>query len=111
MPSFSWGSGNQFPLAINFKRGPLGSGVGLERIKEAEFSIFPNPATSHILMSFTNSVNANFRIYNANGMLVKSGAVIGEQQKINLDGFAAGLYFVEIQDEKGSLVKKFVVDR
>lgn len=111
MPYFSWGSGNQFPLFINFERGVIGNEVGLENIKESEFSIFPNPATSQILMSFTKSVNADFRIYNTNGMLIKSGAVVGDEMKINLNGFAAGLYFVEIQDEKGTLVQKFVVDR
>ncbi len=111
MPYFWWGSSNQFPLDINFERGPLGNDVGLEKMKESEFSIFPNPATSHILMSFTKSVNADFRIYNANGMLVKSGDVVGDEMKINLNGFASGLYFVEIQDENGTLVQKFVVDR
>ena len=97
MPYFWWGSSDHFPLFILITRGP-GDPLGTIQNDEAEFSIFPNPATNHILMEFPESVNADFRIYKADGMLVKSGSVVGDQTKINLDGFAAGLYFVEIQD-------------
>lgn len=45
------------------------------------------------------------------GVLVKSEGIAGDQKMINTDGSAAGLYFVEIQDEHGSFVKKVVVDR
>ena len=69
------------------------------------FTLLSNTLFKPLIDIFT------FRIYNANGMMVKSGFIFGDRKKINLDGFAAGLYFVEIKDEMGSFVKKVVVNR
>src|SRR5690554_5145103 len=99
---------NHFPLLVSLKRGP-GEYTSVGNVKTQEFSIFPNPATTHILLSFPKATNANLRIFNANGVLVKTGVVHGDQKQVDLKGFAAGLYFVEIKDENGSVVKKVVV--
>jgi len=110
MPDFWWGSGNHFPLWVNIQRGPYPP-LAVDKINDSEFSIYPNPTNSEILISFSKVTNANLRIYNANGMFVKTDEVVGDQKRIDLRGLATGLYFVEIKDGDGSFVKKVVVKK
>ena len=110
MPDFWWGSGNHFPLWVNIQRGPYPP-LAVDKINDSEFSIYPNPTNSEILISFSKVTNANLRIYNANGVLVKTGVIHGDQKRIDLKGLSSGLYFVEIKDENGSVVKKVVVNK
>lgn len=110
MPDFWWGSRNHFPLWVNIQRGPYPP-LAVDKINDSEFSIYPNPTNSEILISFSKVTNADLRIYNANGMLVKTDEVVGDQKRIDLRGMAAGLYFVEIKDGDRSYVKKVVVNK
>lgn len=106
MPYFG---GNHFPLSLHIYRGPYPP-LAVDKINDFEFSIYPNPAHSEILISLSKVTNANLRIYNANGMLVKTDEVVGDQKGIDLKGLAPGLYFVEIIAGDQSYVKKVVVN-
>src|SRR5690554_54405 len=110
MPDFWWGSGNHFPSWVDIQRGPYPP-LSVGKINDSDFSIYPNPTNSEILISFSKVTNANLRIYNANGVLVKTGVIHGDQKRIDLKGLSSGLYFVEIKDENGSVVKKVVVNK
>ncbi len=107
---YAGGIGNQFPLYINLERGPLGSGVGINSIGKEEFSIFPNPAKDYVLLTFPKVVKAQLRILDVNGKLVKSSSISGDRKQVNVDGLESGLYFIEIQNESNTIVKKLVVN-
>ncbi len=110
LPSFWWGSGNQFPLFLSMSLGPVGSGVGVHKLQQIDFSVFPNPATDYVFLTFPKVVQAYFRIMDANGKLIKSESFSGDRKRINIEDLESGLYFIEIQSEEGRVIKKLVVN-
>jgi hypothetical protein len=111
MPAFFWGSQEHFPIFVSLSRGPLDEDLGIDGVEEDGFSIYPNPASDYIKLSFPKVVTADVRIFNARGKLVLSTTIAGSQKQLNLGSLSSGLYFIELSDEDGRLVKKIVVDR
>ena len=67
--------------------------------------IFPNPAKDNISISLDNSLEfINSRIYNQMGQLVKESM----SKEINVQHLLKGLYFIEVQTNKGKGVQKFI---
>lgn len=110
LPHFWWGSGSQFPLFFNIERGPLNSGVGIDDLEKIEFSVFPNPATDYVFLTFPKVVTGKLRILDLNGKLVQSSIFSGVRKRINIGELESGLYFIEIEDKDGSVVKKLMVN-
>ena len=111
LPTFWWGSQTHFPLTIRIKRGPLGTGVGVDKIKEANFSISPNPAVRYIDLNLTRMETGIIRIYAINGKLVKHESFSANQKRVNLNGLKPGLYFVAVESAEGTSVRKLIVSR
>jgi hypothetical protein len=63
-----------------------------------EFSIFPNPATENITVQLNYDSNAQFEIYAADGKLISSGNIDGENNILNISELAAGMYVMFISD-------------
>lgn len=84
------------------------SGLGIKTNEESlEFLLYPNPAKDFI--SFISHVsNATIKIYNALGALVYEGISGGEETKLDIRDFSAGVYFAEWRTTDKVLVKKFV---
>ena len=63
-----------------------------------EFSIYPNPASDHIVITHSGIVSNIARIMNSSGAIVGQYKLNtnGDQTIISLNGFAKGNYFVEI---------------
>lgn len=67
--------------------------------------IYPNPAKENISVSLNSSLEfINSRIYNAVGQLVTES----NSKVINVQHLSKGLYFIEIQTNKGKGVQKFI---
>lgn len=64
------------------------------------FALYPNPTTGQLYMSNTAINIKNIAIYNSLGMLVG--------KDLNISGQAAGIYFVKIDTEEGSIIRKIV---
>jgi hypothetical protein len=85
-----------------------------DEVTEDKFSIFPNPANEaiNIAISLTNSENTVINVLDISGKIVKTmnlGNVQGEKNlTISLDNMTTGVYFVEMTNEAGTQVKKFV---
>lgn len=82
--------------------------AGIEAIE-----CYPNPADEHfnLFIKSQNSVAATIKILNANGRLYKSLdiEVNGSfNQEISLKGLSSGLYFVVLNTNKGSFLKKLI---
>jgi hypothetical protein len=93
-----------------------GTAWGVEELSAiSELSIFPNPAT--------DEVNVNFDVVDATNMTVEVIDMTGKvmetianttvaagthTSKINTSSYAAGVYFVNITTEEGTVKRKFV---
>ena len=85
------------------------SGVGMDEQAEMTLTVWPNPATDHINISYAGTIAA-IRIMNGNGQLVLSSTG-DNSQSINTDNLEPGLYFIQIQTENGDvLTGKFLKD-
>lgn len=74
------------------------------------FSVYPNPATD--VLNISNSINAEINaitITDLNGRTVKQITANGSvDSQINISDLNAGVYFVNINSNEGSLTKKIV---
>lgn len=72
-----------------------------------EFALYPNPAHDMIHISGNQSGKYSFKVYNSMGQNVITTA----EKTINLKGLTSGEYFLNIYDDKNSLIesKKFIV--
>lgn len=84
--------------------------TSVNEIKEAPgVSIFPNPASSEIIVSFEKPGSYTIQITNLPGeVLMRETAATG-QLKIDVSNFLKGIYFVVVKDAlNNSVVKKMV---
>ena len=75
-----------------------------------DVSLFPNPASSVLILKSTTSKIISLTIYNSLGqnveeVLVKNKA---DQLQLNIDKLETGFYFLEVMTEKGNFLKKFI---
>jgi hypothetical protein len=74
------------------------------------FSLSPNPVQSSLLISLKdfNGQNTEMRIINSLGQLIYSHSVSDAQVQMDVSQFPEGFYFLEIQSDKQSSVKRFL---
>jgi len=75
------------------------------------FDIYPNPANEMLTIEFASFIKSNNTIisfYSIEGKLLKSQIVKDAKTEINISNFAKGMYFLQVEDESGVVVKKFV---
>lgn len=71
-----------------------------------DMDIYPNPAKNTLTINTDNLKVEMFKILDVTGKTVQTGAI--HLKKINISNLPKGLYFVQIQTEKGITVKRFV---
>jgi hypothetical protein len=97
------------PLSVNTAVAKLKcactlTGVGMEALEEAMFEVYPNPFNDQLeltIIGHSNAVKA-ITVYQANGTQVYFRTVDGVSS-LNVDtrSWAKGLYFIELETEKG----------
>ncbi len=77
-----------------------------------DISLFPNPAKTEINLLWNESEDVSIRIYNSLGKLMyySKKQNISNVFKIDISQYASGLYFVKINNTKGEVTKKMVVE-
>ena len=92
------------------------TGISENNVFEASFSIFPNPASEKINISFLLTENAEnmVKIYNSLGALVynfkDNGLLKGKHMlEINTSSFKSGIYYLEFLNKSNKLVRKFFI--
>jgi hypothetical protein len=83
--------------------------TGLENSIVSNFSIYPNPATDNVTVSFTESVSGTVSIVDMNGNVVATKSISGNTSNISTAEFASGVYVVKINSDKGMAVKQLVI--
>ncbi|HWY38606.1 MAG TPA: T9SS type A sorting domain-containing protein, partial [Bacteroidia bacterium] len=87
---------------------------GINSLKEADLILYPNPATGQVTLrtNFPVNENASVRIYNALGMEMLSSVLsFGKDELIiPVNGLQKGIYFAEISNSKGRIVKRLAIE-
>jgi aminopeptidase N len=80
----------------------LDNNLSTSEIKLAEFAIYPNPAKDELFVSGLKK-QTDYRIYTADGRLVKKG---NTEKKIDISSLAKGVYLITIEQTNFKFVKK-----
>ncbi len=82
------------------------SALSIEEINDLNFnlSVYPNP-TQEILHVELNQ-KSNYSIIDMFGKVIKTGKVQEGQNELDLKNFQAGIYFLKLSNDSGSVIKK-----
>lgn len=83
-----------------------GTVAGTNNPVPADITVYPNPADDVLFIGTKDTDNFKVTLYDASGRCVFATAVTG---KIDVSGFAAGIYFVEIAKENSKTTKHIVI--
>jgi len=89
-----------------------GGGIGITETEfKNKFSVYPNPATNEITIQLSKDCNnCTLEISNALGQTLKSEKLLSLDNKINIAGFANGVYYVKVKSNNSAQhVQKIVV--
>ena len=86
-----------------------GQGVQELGIKNEELGIYPNPATTELRITNDELGMKELHIFNILGCEMLKQVQYDQSITIDISGFAKGIYFVEVQTEKGVLRKRVIV--
>lgn len=105
----SYTNGEAFGIRLRMAGGDAGINEGLL----VDVSVYPNPATDFANVNFdiTQYHNASVQILNSNGQSIYSSLLTTQNHRIDLQNIAAGVYFVKIMADEGSIVRKLVVNK
>lgn len=80
--------------------------------KERKLSIFPNPATNSVSLSFVNNKIVNLELYTIQGQLVLSNNNLQkEKYNLNVQKYPRGLYIVKVElNDASTLTRKVVLE-
>lgn len=86
--------------------------VGIKQINVGSdaLNVYPNPTTGTATISTSGLKMENIAVYNILGQLVYSvKAQHNDKHVLNLDGFASGVYTVQVLTDKGNVARKLEV--
>ena len=81
-----------------------------EQTKETEITISPNPFTSQTTISFFSEENNTIiKVINVIGEVIAQSTINGKQYTLDMSSASKGIYFLQIIDEKKTVVNRKVV--
>lgn len=84
----------------------VGSGVSLdEKADEQTMMLYPNPTTG--ILNIDADANVDVTIYNHQGQVVQR--YVDCKNQIDMSGLEAGIYFVEINNERNHIIEKIIL--
>ena len=87
----------------------LTTGINESVSSDYTWRIFPNPAKNSITISQTEPTFNKYEIYSLNGRLVAENKITSILQKVDLTGYAEGMYIVKLIGTQKVEFKKIVV--
>ncbi len=78
--------------------------TGIDLVPNAEFSIYPNPATQVLSISSAPGLNYQYSLYSITGVQLLSGDFNGAAQ-LDLSALSQGMYLLNITTSSGDLLK------
>lgn len=96
--SFQDGEVEDYTVRISKQNAP-------NAVNQTDILIYPNPVST-VLYVKNISKKATYKIYAASGQLVSTGFILNN--KIDVNKLINGVYVIDIEDEKGTVQKKFI---
>lgn len=85
------------------------STVGCMELNKIQFSVYPNPASTMIYVETENDTDTQVSILDVTGRCVKQIEMSDNVSSINIEDVESGVYFIMVQQEGNSSVRKLVV--
>jgi len=87
------------------------SSVGVNENKfDNSISIYPNPATTETTITFSEAQKStSIKVMNTLGECIQQLTTSNKQLILDMSGYAKGIYFVRIENEKGIVNRKIIV--
>lgn len=89
--------------------------VGIEEIYLSKsISVYPNPTNSFLTVETTGLQNSDWNIFDGMGRRITSGVTTNQHHaktQIEVNNYAAGIYYLHINQGNKTVVKKFTVTR
>ena len=80
-----------------------------ESFNDDKTSIYPNPINNKFTIQTDNqNISYNIEILNTTGQVVLNKRITNSSEQVDLSGQVAGIYFVKLQSEKNTIVKKII---
>ena len=84
------------------------STIGISEKEEIQFSFAPNPAHTSITLFMSATMTAQLSIMDAQGKIVITNPSVTNGTQVSLDHLERGVYFLQLQSEKGAALKRVV---
>jgi hypothetical protein len=84
--------------------------TGIDISSGKELSVYPNPAREKLFIKGDLN-NSALMFYSADGRLVYSGEAESNEKMIDLTGYTEGLYFLNVETNKGLITRKVSIIR
>ena len=74
------------------------------------FKVSPNPVSNgNFTLTLEKAMSSEVTIFNVKGQIVKSQHVDNSVNTINVEALESGIYFVEVKNAEGKVVKKIII--
>ena len=77
-------------------------------VAKGDVAIYPNPAKDELEIKTEQDAYTSFTITSSIGQVLMQQPLSGSQTKVNVKMLPAGLYYITMKGDNGSVVKKFV---
>lgn len=82
--------------------------VGLNEVEMNGFSVYPNPTTNVLNIQPSNTGTYSIELVDVTGKLVYTLANISGTKTLDMTSYEAGVYFIRINNDKGTAVQKVI---
>ncbi len=82
--------------------------TGIVRISESKIKVYPNPTNDIIHFDFAGYEIKHIKVVDLSGKLILVNAFVDRNEIISLSKFPVGMYFILIQTDTETLVKKII---
>ncbi|MBI3501324.1 MAG: T9SS type A sorting domain-containing protein [Bacteroidetes bacterium] len=77
----------------------------------SQINIYPNPTSGAFELRIANCQNCGLKIYNTLGQIVYQSEIHNPKSEIDLSEAPAGIYFLKLGTEQGTVNKKIIINK
>jgi uncharacterized repeat protein (TIGR01451 family) len=86
----------------------IGQPEKVNNITATTISIYPNPASTTLTINTGNTQYTSYTITNSLGQVITEQPLTTKMAKADISSLAAGIYYISMKGDNGTVVKKFV---
>lgn len=74
---------------------------------DMDLSVFPNPTTEFLMLKHEDidAKNLTYELYDIHGKILKSNSLTGNNTRINMAGFPASTYFLQVKQVQKNITR------